>query len=223
MKQYMGDKMIFSSSSSWDIEVSASSFNTGETGFIVTNLSSKAYNIKFQLENEPKDYQYLFWHHVYSSKFEGTSLTINDQEPVYSNDGIVNYKDIPPYYIAIDSDLTEFYVEPYSINYGVFTTAEIEKTTGISAVRYALINDLKVMTDYYHDTFKIYLTIKKEGNNQIRIFNSSGHLVHLLDVGNVPLGKHTIDVNMNKWNKGVYMFQLLSEEGMVNAVTKSVK
>jgi hypothetical protein len=63
---------------------------------------------------------------------------------------------------------------------------------------------------------KIELQLKKSTNIQIQIFDMNGKLVLEIDKGNLDSGAHSIELNFDFINSGVYNVVVKSESGLVS-------
>jgi len=88
-------------------------------------------------------------------------------------------------------------------------------TTGIYTISTSIPKDFKLY-DAYPNPFNPFTKIKFDlpinSSVQLRIYDLSGKLIETLYDGNIISGSHEYNWNADKFNSGVYIFQLISKE-----------
>lgn len=87
--------------------------------------------------------------------------------------------------------------------------------TGINTISSTVPKDFKLYDAYpnpFNPVTKLKFDIPKNSTVQLRIFDLSGKLIETLFEGNIIPGTHEYSWNADKYNSGVYIFQVISKE-----------
>lgn len=102
---------------------------------------------------------------------------------------------------------------PSDIVYVKMPTSDLNCTTGISDSKPSLSSSLNLYPNPASDVATLQFSVPSKGNVNIKVYNVTGQVVAQLTNQEYAAGRFNINLNLEKYNAGIYMISMTTAQG----------